>query len=99
VYGWPLPEHAWRFRVATNEPAISHGENAGHSRHVWVSDWNAVLALLDEWPWAVFYPLYVNPTFREASSVTRTRVRASTFRWRLGTAASANFRFEHSDAP
>jgi hypothetical protein len=66
VYGWPLPEHAWRFRVATNEPAISHGENAGHSRHVWVSDWNAVLALLDEWPWAVFYPLYVNPTFREA---------------------------------
>ena len=35
----------------------------GGSQEVWVTDWEAVLRLLDRWPWARLYPLHVHPDF------------------------------------
>lgn len=97
VYGWPLPDHSWWFRVATNEVALNQHEERATTddvRHVWVPDWDAVLALLDKWPWAMFYPLYVNPAFKDAV-VRDSQARAGEhFRvdaW--STAASPDARF------
>ena len=69
VYGWPLPDHSWWFRVSTNEAGLKVEDERATpeaSPRVWVADWDAVLPLLDKWPWAMFYPLYVNPAFRDA---------------------------------
>ena len=69
VYGWPLPDHSWWFRVSTNEAGLNVEDERATpeaSPRVWVADWDAVLPLLDKWPWAMFYPLYVNPAFRDA---------------------------------
>jgi hypothetical protein len=37
----------------------------GGSQDVWVPDWEAVLRLLDRWPWARLYPLHVHPDFSD----------------------------------
>ncbi len=67
VYGWRSPDHSWWFRVSNSAAALTDARGTTEAAaHVWVPDWDAVLALLDKWPWAMFYPLYVNPAFKDA---------------------------------
>jgi hypothetical protein len=99
VFGWRSPDHSWWFRVSRTTDAARTGDadkrqTTGDAFHGWVPNWDAALTLLDEWPWAMFYPLYVNPAFREAimhASQARAGEQFRAEAWSTASAPDAPF--------